>query len=459
MNYQVALVGVLALLAALPVHAQQAGGARVEAYVHDSLSGGPLAGAAVQLGSLTDMSFVRTARTDSLGRLTFAGLPVGRYRLGFTHPVLDEIGIDAPEREVRVEGGGAYRVELSVPSPARLRAAICGPGAATDSAAAMVGTVRDPRDRMPVAAAAVTAQWVEFTLGSGGVQQRAPRITATTGTNGWFALCGLPSGIVTLYARRENDSTPRLDLQLAAQQLLRRDVYLSAPGRGQLEGKIVTVDSARPLMGARVTVVGGPQVETSASGEWRLGDLPLGTHLLEVRAVGYYPERRAVDVVAGAAPVVIELQTFGAVLDAIRVTADRNAADLGGFTDRQRRSGMGRYLTAEQIARRNVLETSDLLRTMPGFLGDGSLSMRSGFSDGAGNYGTNCTAEVFVDGHLMRGISAVELDALVKPEHIVGIEVYSAGSPKPQQFDSGMSGCGSLVIWQKPLSQRLRRNK
>jgi len=453
-----ALGAALVLVAAAPVRAQQAGGARVEAYVHDSLAGGPLADATVQLGSLTDLSFVRTARTDSTGRLAFTGLPAGRYRLGFMHRVLDELGIDAPERELRVDGSGVHHVELAVPSPMRLRTALCGPTAATDSAAAIVGTVRSPIDQMPVADAGVSAQWVEFTLGSGGIQQRAPRITARTGASGWFALCGLPAGIVTVSVAGGSDSIPRLDFQLAAQQLLRRDLYLSAPGRGELAGRVVTADSARPLAGARVTVVGGPQGETTPTGDWRLTEVPLGTQLLEVRAVGYYPERLAVDVVAGSAPVVVALQTFGAVLDAIRVTAQRTrAADLGGFEARQRRGGMGRFLSAEQILRRNVLETSDLLRNMPGFIGDGSLTMRSNFSDGAGNYGTDCTAEVYVDGHLMRGISTAELDALVKPEHIVGIEVYAPGSPRPPQFDSGLSGCGSLVIWQKPIGERVRR--
>jgi hypothetical protein len=179
--------------------------------------------------------------------------------------------------------------------------------------------------------------------------------------------------------------------------------------------------------------------------------------VLEARAVGYSPARIPVDVGATEEPIVVALATFRAMLDAVRVTAERVTGGDGGFDDRRRRGGAGRYLSADQVARRNVLETSDLLRTLPGFVGDGSLMMRSNFSDGAGNYGVNCAAEVYVDGHLLRGISAVELDALVKPEHILGLEVYSPGSPRPPQFDSGMSGCGSLVIWQKPLAQRTPR--
>lgn len=457
--FAVAAASLALALAAAPLEAQRAATGSVQAVVHDSLAGRPLAGAIVQIVSLADRAFVRSAETDSLGRLTFRGLPAGRYRMGFMHPLLDELGVTAPDREVEVgEGGRTHRVVLAVPSPDRLRLAVCGSKAGGDSAAAIVGTVRRPSDRMPVEGAAVSAQWTELTFGSGGIQQRAPRITATTGGNGWFALCGLPAGIVTVYVRQGGDSVPRVDFQLDAREFRRRDFYLSSPGRGELRGRVVTADSARPLPGARVTIVGGPQGDADAAGEWRLSRVPLGTQVLEVRAVGYHPDRRPVDVLGEPGSTEVALTTFRAVLDAVRVTAERTTpADLGGFAARRQRSGMGRYLTGEQIARRNVLETSDLLRTMPGFIGDGSLAMRGNFSDGAGNYGTDCTAEVYVDGQLLRGITAGELDAVVKPENISGLEVFSAGSPRPPQFDSGMSGCGSLVIWQKPLAERARR--
>jgi len=85
--------------------------------------------------------------------------------------------------------------------------------------------------------------------------------------------------------------------------------------------------------------------------------------------------------------------------------------------------------------------------------------MKGNFSDGFGNFDVDCSAEVYVDGHLMRGISADELNGLVMPENIVAIETYSAGSPKPAQFESGMSGCGALVIWQKPMNERVRRRR
>jgi hypothetical protein len=283
---------------------------------------------------------------------------------------------------------------------------------------------------------------------------------ATTGDNGWFALCGLPSGTVTVTARHEGDSTHALQFPLKPGDILRRDLFVATAGRGRIGGRIVSADSTRALGGARVTIVDGPSTTADADGKWELAGVPLGTRMMEVKAIGYYPERRPVDVVADSPPMEVALTTFQAVLEAVRVSADRIAnEEIAAFEQRARGSGMGRFLNADRITAQNPINTSDLFRMMPGFIGDGSISMKSNFSDGGGNFGVSCNPEVYIDGHLMRGIGASELDGLVKPEDIAGMEVYSAGSPKPMQFDSGMSGCGAVVIWQKPVSQRFRKRR
>lgn len=433
----------------------------VVATVYDSLAARPLGGATVQLVSADDpLRFSRTGETDSLGLLTFRDIPLGRYSVGFLHPMLDALGVEAPVREMRVENDRPMRAELAVPSATRLRTAICGRTAADDSSGVIIGTVRDPRDLAPLADARIAARWLEITFTAGLIRQRPTGVAANTGPNGWFALCGLPAGTVTVAAGNGRDSTPELDLQLTAGELRLRDLYVAAAGHGRLAGRVIAADSAKPLARARVMLAAGPQAEADAKGEWALSGVPLGTRMLEVRALGYYPVRRVVDALADAPPVEVVLTTFQAVLDAVHVTASRTAAaDLGGFDARQRGSGMGRFLSAERIARYNPISVSDIFRALPGFTGDGSLTMRSNFSDGGGNFGVDCVPDVYVDGNYLPGISASELDGLVPVENIAGIEVYSSGSPKPAQFESGMSGCGALVIWLKPMHERVRRRR
>ena len=126
---------------------------------------GPLAGCrlpyrleTIPLRGHSQARFGRTATTDSLGRFTLGGVPDGRYTLGFFHPMLDSLGLDPRLREVRVDRQRPVRADLGVPSPARLRAAICGPGSGPDSGAVVVGVVRDPRDGLPATGVAVTGE-------------------------------------------------------------------------------------------------------------------------------------------------------------------------------------------------------------------------------------------------------------------------------------------------------------
>ena len=130
-------------------------------------------------------------------------------------------------------------------------------------------------------------------------------------------------------------------------------------------------------------------------------------------------------------------------LDTVRVIASRTReANASGFAER-RRNASGRFLTPADVARRAPLETSDLFRQVPGIrMGDGRLRMRS---IGIGE----CVPPVYLDGHYMRDLGPADIDAWVRPDEIEGIEIYASGM-SPLQFQPGMEGCGSIVIWTKP---------
>jgi hypothetical protein len=212
------------------------------------------------------------------------------------------------------------------------------------------------------------------------------------------------------------------------------------------------------LEGAQVGIYSGPQTRANERGEWTLADAPAGTRMLEVRAVGYYPVRHRVDVVAGAAPIRVALSTLKAVLDTVKVTAARLGwRDLSGFQDR-RRSSIGRYLDAKDISRRNPVLASDLFRSMAGVSlerdgVDTRLTMRGTFTN-------RCVPSIFIDGHLVnpfeaRGFEsasdsapAVNIDDWVRPKDIAALEVY-AGGTVPAAFQGPMDGCGAVLIWTK----------
>ena len=448
----------------------------VSGVVFDSLERRVLTGAQVQLvGGEANPGFSRTAVSDSAGRFMLADVPSGRYMLGFFHVMLDSIGLEPPVQEVVMQRPAALRVDLSMPSPSRLRAAICGAGAGSrsslDSTAFIVGFVRDARDRAATPGAAVSAQWLEMSVGDAGVQRRFPRLVATTGDNGWYAICNVPrDGMIAMLASRNADSTDRLEVQVPVSGFLRRDLYLGRPvvrdtvsaaattaamsvptrqqtrsGDGRISGRIVSADSERVVAGAIVAIRNGPETRADMRGEWELTGVPLGTRMLEVRAIGHHPFRRPVDVIPGVAPVRIALSSTKSVLDTVRVRAqfalDRR---MSGFAERRRSLGAGRFLNADEIARRQPVLLADVFRTIPGLdLAGDAILMRGVMLD-------KCAPDFFVNGAYVGAMDAVDLDAIAKPTDVTGIEVYPVGTVPPQ-FDRSMGGqnCGSILIWTK----------
>jgi hypothetical protein len=477
----------LLALAAHVSHAQapaspRSAGATVSGIVRDSVAHASLCGAMVQLVAADGQArAARSATADSLGQYRIDSVPDGRYMLGFFHPMLDSLGLEPTVRELTVAGGTSLRVNLATPAPAQIRAAICGPASATDSSAVLVGTVRDARDGTAMAGATVSGEWMEYTFSTTGMQRRMPRLVATTSENGWFAICNVPRiGTIALLATRGADSTDLLDVQMPVEGFLRHELYLGpavttvvrpaaaradapAPpprrtrrGTGQVSGSVVAAVGNKPIPGATVGLLDGPQIRVGDDGEFTLADAPSGTRVLEVRAVGYYPARRRVDVVPGAPPVRVALSTLRAMLDTVRVTAARvRGIDYEGFVERRKNAGAGRYLTPEDIARRNPLNTSDIFRSVSGLSLDlGSdgfrhfITMRGAFTD-------RCAPAIYFNGSYVGGLAsdgggldADDLNAFVKPREIAGIEVYPQGTAPPQ-FQQGMSDCGSIVIWSK----------
>jgi outer membrane receptor for ferrienterochelin and colicin len=111
------------------------------------------------------------------------------------------------------------------------------------------------------------------------------------------------------------------------------------------------------------------------------------------------------------------------------------------YETRARRSGAGRFLSQEDIEKRNPIEVSDIVRMLPGFRIVGSgldarvVSSRGQISLRQGE----CTANVVIDGMQHQDIN------LLRPADVGALEVYN-GPSAPMQYDSA---CGVIVIWTK----------
>jgi hypothetical protein len=437
---------ITALLSARLTAAQT--GSSVSGVVWDSIAHTPLRGATVQIVAAdTSVSFSAGATADSLGRFTIRDIPKGRYLIGFLHLLMDSLGLKAPVHEFRVDGTDPVRANLGVPSPTTIRTAVCGPR----SGALIVGIVRDAQTGAPMRGATVIGQWLELSFQQGGARSHTQRVVATTGPSGWFALCNVPSpGTLTLVASLGADGTGLVDVSVSVDGFARGDMYVGS-GRATvtLRGTVTTADGGRPLARAQVKVSNGPSARTDERGQWALTGVPIGTQMLEIGAAGYYPERRAVNIVADAAPVHATLSTMKAVLDTAKSMSVRFSGIGDTAFERRRRVGEGVYMTSDDIERARPSVTSDLFRMMRGVRVDESRNI---LVNGVAGW---CSPAIFVDGVYTPHMSAEGIDAFVPSRDIVTIEVYPRSYTAPVQFRNPDGDCGSIAFSTK--ERRARR--
>jgi hypothetical protein len=439
-------------------------GASISGVVRDSITGATLTGALVQLISADSLpDFARSTFSDSLGHYTLSDVPDGRFTIGFAHPLLDSLGVEPTLREVVVSRRRAVRFDLATPSASRMRAAICG--AATTAGGVFAGVVRDAKTGAPVAGARVSAEWLELTFRTSGVERKRPTLAAMTRENGRFALCDVPSGgTMFLTATHDADSTATIEVRVNADGYSRRELFIAAPRVGDvlLRGTIVTADGSRPLAGAIVRIMDGPAARSNERGEWMIVGAPAGTRMLEARAIGYSADRLTVDVLADAPTVTVALSTFKAMLETVRITAARVADRFNSGFEARSRSEAGKFLRPADIARRSGIRVSDLFRSIAGTrIGYTSETIASDMDRTPravefeerlvlmrGIGGRWCRPAIYFNGLAMRELSADDLDSLAELADVVGIEVYSDATA-PGQYQQQMTGCGVILIWTK----------
>ncbi len=446
----------------------------VTGIVWDSLASEPLIGATVQLARQNDNGVSFSATTDSSGQYRVDGVVPGRYLIGFFHPIMDALRIDPPVMLADIRPDSVAHLDLGLPGAEKIRAAVCGPNA-SDRSGTMIGLVRDADTGEPLRDAKVVVTWNEFVIRDNSFKNEHRRIPAKVRADGSYAICGLPPNLQVV-ASAEAPKRPGglIELQFTPGDLARRDFALGdsttaavvtlpdtaaekegrlaipitvARGKATVSGTVRTKDG-RPLAGARILVPGTDVTgQTTESGTFSLSGLPAGTYSVEVRALGYTPKRVPVDLSSRRpAQVAVLIDNRINTLSNVIVQGDRTKRDqdITGFTERAKRGGFGRFITQEDIEKRAAMTATDILRTTPGL----TIVPNGGFGYSILGRG-QCTPAVYVDGMIVMD-GASELDNLVRPTEIMGVEVYNGAAGTPPQFSgAGSNGCGVVAVWTK----------
>jgi len=134
-----------------------------------------------------------------------------------------------------------------------------------------------------------------------------------------------------------------------------------------------------------------------------------------------------------------------------------------GFKNRLE-TGLGTYITREDVEARNPTRVTDLLRDVPGIeVTGGAVGNRPSIRMVRAS-NRNCATQIWVDGFLLnrRGLTAngsllpqdFRIDDVVNPASVEGIEVYRGLSTVPPEFLNMDADCGVIAIWTKRGGRR-----
>lgn len=452
-------LGFCLLAAASPLQAQ----GRIKGVIVDSLlTGKPLSGATVIVVGTTI-----SRATDGRGRFQLDSVPVGKRLLAFFHRTLDSVGLGASMLEVDVVDDAEASVTLGTPSGETLRRQLC-PAISDSATGLLIGKVRNVDTNEGLAEATVSTAWMELKF-DGGPKPATFRESTKSLADGGYVLCGVPvdvpvfvraslgdqaSGPIEVYGASRavtfqnlaismSDTTARLsvDSLIETMPLATRR---RPSGAAVLIGRVVET-GGRPIRGARVMLhVGGAAAESDASGAFRLTGLPAGSQAIDIRAIGFTPTRRSVDLTSGANEVTMELDRRATPLPTVTVLGNARLERTGFF--QRVRQGHGKYLTEEQITRMSGAMAIDVIWRAPGlipqFFRSEGRSMRGVVMRQSGP--GVCVPNLFIDGVTFPGAWDQLLNFLYKTE-IVAVEVYTSTISMPMQFQR--RGCGSVVVW------------
>ncbi len=165
--------------------------------------------------------------TDRDGLFAMPDVPAGRYRLSFTHPRFDTLGIVGPVVDLHATSTAAH--SLTMPTDDEIARAACAtnPADSGGERTLLYGYVRDASSPAVVGGATVEVSW-RAAIPRGptvGVRNEAREVESDA--TGWYHLCGIPRDVpLTLRATLGSQRVTEQRVEAIAAPVTRLDVPL-----------------------------------------------------------------------------------------------------------------------------------------------------------------------------------------------------------------------------------------
>ncbi|HEY2067394.1 MAG TPA: TonB-dependent receptor, partial [Gemmatimonadaceae bacterium] len=354
--------------------------------------------------------------------------------------------------------------DLATPSGATLRLGAC-PGLVLPAGrGAVVGHVHRADSDSALGGATVVVSWRDLSMDRATLRPVSTERTAAVRSDsfGRYRMCGLPTDVSLLMQVQFEDragSAVTVTIPDDAGVVLRHFSFSASGSRAiaaldsaaatrsvpVLAGKatlagVVRSATGQPLADAQVRVIdaAAATTRTDSLGRFGLSGLPAGTQLLDVRRLGYLITQVPVALRDGEGTTQNVTLARIVSLDSIRVLAQRTR--YREFENHVRAGAFGKFLSAADLEKRPVLETSDYLRDAGFYVQGDGLDAKVVSPRSMASLHGPCAANVVIDGMQHQDIN------LVRPQDVGAMEIYRGSAGAPVEYDSA---CGVIVIWTK----------
>jgi hypothetical protein len=215
--------------------------------------------------------------------------------------------------------------------------------------------------------------------------------------------------------------------------------------KSTISGRVVSSASGAPVPGARIYLLTLRKTQTTDSvGRFRFESLRPGVYQVEAMLIGFPPLTAVVQLGENERKdIEFRTDTVGAWLPTIFVDGESQPELIKVLTkfDRRMAFGLGRFITREQILRRNPMRLMDLIRFLPGVRTNCSgmtCQVRLNHDP------RNCGPAIFLD-DVQTTMMVLEGTA---PSEVQGIEVYRGPAETPPELNNEAARCGgAIAIW------------
>ena len=345
-------------------------------------------------------------------------------------------------------------LSVAAPMAAQDLAPQCNADSTKSGAGLLVGFVRNATDGRALVGATVSAEWRAIALDPGNFRVVTQRALALVGADGSYRLCGLPvDAPLTFRVAAAGHIAIAGPVVVPVTGAARQDVRLAdssvVNGAAGLRGRVVH-ENAKPVTSGRAVMPALARDVPVQNGAFFLPDLPQGTWVVEVRAIGLEPRSVWLDVTeSGIGAATITMGNRAQPLDAVTVIGapSRNTRILEEVLRRQR-SSFGTVFLPGNSWLQGALHASDVLRAARGFryVSPTWIYARGG-----------CRAiNVYVNGEFFPG-GLEELDHVAPARDVLAIEAYPDVAFAPIQWRNnvgqmkanGKPGqvCAVVAVW------------